>query len=83
MSNQVSSFNAKTHLSNLLSQVQEGKEFIITKRNNAIARLVPITKNKNEEVSIYNIIDQIKLNRKNYTLNLKNGIQKLKTEGRR
>ena len=82
MSNQVSSFNAKTHLSNLLSQVQEGKEFIITKRNNAVARLVPII-NKNEKISIPNIIDQIKLNRKNYTLNLKDGIQKLKTQGRR
>lgn len=82
MSKQVSSFNAKTHLSDLLSQVQEGKEFIITRHKHAIARLIPIA-DKNEKVSIANIIDKIKLNRKNYTLNLKGGIQKLRAEGRR
>ena len=70
MTNRVSSFNAKTHFSNLLSQVQNGNEFIITKHNHVIAKLIPIIK-------------EIKINRKNYSLKLKQGIQKLRTEGRR
>ena len=82
MTNRVSSFNAKTHFSNLLSQVQNGHEFIITKHNHIIAKLVPIIK-ENENIRIFDIIEQIKINRKNYSLKLKQGIQKLRTEGRR
>ncbi len=82
MTNRVSSFNAKTHFSNLLSQVQNGNEFIITKHNHVIAKLIPIIK-ENENIRIFDIIEQIKINRKNYSLKLKQGIQKLRTEGRR
>lgn len=82
MSNEVSSFNAKTHLSNLLAQVQTGKEFIITKHNYAIAKLIPIDKeNKDNEIS--NVIDQIRNSRQNYRLKLDGGIEALRTEGRR
>ncbi len=82
MSNQVSSFNAKTHLSNLLAQVQSGKEFIITKHNHAIAKLIPINK-KNQDNEISDIIDQIRNTRQNYCLKLDRGIEALRTEGRR
>jgi antitoxin (DNA-binding transcriptional repressor) of toxin-antitoxin stability system len=82
MTNRVSSFNAKTHFSNLLSQVQNGNEFIITKHNHVIAKLIPVI-DENENVRIFDIIEQIKINRKNYSLKLKQGIQKLRTEGRR
>lgn len=82
MTNRISSFNAKTHFSNLLSQVQNGKEFIITKRNHVIAKLIPII-DENENIRIFDIIEQIKINRKNYSLKLKQGIQKLRTEGRK
>lgn len=82
MSNQVSSFNAKTHLSNLLTQVQSGKEFIITKHNHAIAKLIPIDK-KNKDNEISNAIDQIKISRQNHRLKYKGGIEALRIEGRK
>ena len=42
MAKPISSFNAKTHLSNLLNQVEQGEEFIITRRNHPVARLIPL-----------------------------------------
>ena len=82
MANRISSFNAKTHFSNLLSQVQNGSEFIITKHNHIIAKLIPIIE-ENENIKVANIIKQIKISRQNYSLKLKGGIEKLRTEGRR
>ena len=38
----VGASEAKTHLSSLLDQVATGKEIIITKHGNPVARLVPI-----------------------------------------
>jgi prevent-host-death family protein len=38
----VGTFEAKTHLSTLLEQVQRGEEIIITKHGRAVARLVPV-----------------------------------------
>jgi prevent-host-death family protein len=58
MANRISSFNAKTHFSNLLSQVQNGSEFIITKHNHIIAKLIPIIE-ENENIKVANIIKQI------------------------
>ena len=37
----VGTFEAKTHLSNLLEQVERGEEIIITRRGEAVARLMP------------------------------------------
>ncbi len=37
----VSTFEAKTHLSALLDEVEHGAEVMITRRGTAIARLVP------------------------------------------
>lgn len=36
-------FEAKTHFSALLDQVEEGEEFTITKHDRPIAKLVPVT----------------------------------------
>jgi prevent-host-death family protein len=38
----VGTFEAKTHLSALLEQVERGEEFVITKHGRAVARLVPV-----------------------------------------
>ena len=51
----VGAFEAKTHLSSLLAQVAKGKEIIITKWNQPIARLVPIA-----PVVDKNVFDQIR-----------------------
>lgn len=39
--NEVGAFEAKTHLSALLEQVQQGKRFYITKRGKRVAELGP------------------------------------------
>jgi prevent-host-death family protein len=38
----VGTFEAKTHLSTLLEQVEHGEEITITKHGRAVARLVPV-----------------------------------------
>ena len=38
----VGTFEAKTHLSTLLEQVERGEEITITKHGRAVARLVPV-----------------------------------------
>ena len=44
MSNQsIGLFEAKTHLSELVSRVERGEEVVITRHNKAVAKLVPIT----------------------------------------
>ena len=82
MAKRVSSFNAKTHLSNLLNQVEQGEEFIITRRNHPVARLTPL-QNQLHEKNTASLIKEIKLARKFHSLNLVNGINQLKSEGRK
>ena len=38
----VGAFEAKTHLSSLLEQVERGEEITITRHGKAVARLVPV-----------------------------------------
>ena len=38
----VGTFDAKTHLSALLEEVERGEEILITKHGKAVARLVPV-----------------------------------------
>ena len=45
MSNQsIGLFEAKTHLSELISRVERGEEVVITRHNKAVAKLVPVTR---------------------------------------
>jgi len=52
--NTVSAFDAKTHLSRLLQEVQDGSSITITKRGKPVARLVHVIdgrrKTTNEEI---------------------------------
>jgi len=52
--NTVSAFDAKTHLSRLLREVQDGSSITITKRGKPVARLVPVIDGRrkitNEEI---------------------------------
>lgn len=43
----VSTFEAKTHLSNLIAEVEHGTSILITKRGKTVAKLVPY---QNEEI---------------------------------
>jgi prevent-host-death family protein len=40
--NRVSAFDAKTHLSRLLQEVEQGNAITITRRGKPVARLVPV-----------------------------------------
>jgi prevent-host-death family protein len=41
MTRSIGTFEAKTHLSDLLEQVEAGESFVITRRGQPVARLVP------------------------------------------
>lgn len=76
---QVSAFEAKTHLSQLLVQVQQGQRVTITKHNVPVALLVPVEESKQ---LTQEMIDDIFERRKKHTLG-ELSIQQLKEEGRR
>lgn len=47
MSNQsIGLFEAKTHLSELISRVERGEEVVITRHNKAVAKLVPVVRSR-------------------------------------
>ncbi|MEI8295625.1 MAG: type II toxin-antitoxin system prevent-host-death family antitoxin [Alphaproteobacteria bacterium] len=82
--NQVSAFDAKTHLSHLLTRVQQGSCITITKHNMPVAILVPVSHLEQGSVrDMKGIIESIRLARKGITLGAGNSIQKFKEEGRR
>jgi prevent-host-death family protein len=51
----IGSFEAKTHLSSLLEEVNNGAEFIITKRGKPVARLTS-PRNQNNNIDTKQII---------------------------
>jgi prevent-host-death family protein len=56
-SKSIGSFEAKTHLSNLIDNVLKGNDYIITKRGKPVARLIPYTAYGNDP-SIKEIVIQ-------------------------
>ncbi len=54
----VSLFDAKTHLSKLIEDVQSGKTITITKRGTPIAQIVPYYP-KNDRQTIHDILRQL------------------------
>jgi prevent-host-death family protein len=75
----VSAFEAKTHLSQILAQVQQGHRIIITKHNTPIAQLVPIASTKRD---INEVVQAFKAARHKLSLQ-ELSIQSLKETGRR
>ena len=45
----VGAFEAKTHLSQLLEEVEQGEEVLITRHGRAVARLLPLKLNQAEQ----------------------------------
>jgi prevent-host-death family protein len=73
-------FEAKTHFSGLLEQVEKGEQIIITKHGHPIAKLVPISNMDRETVRM--TIEKIRAFQQGNTLN---GIdwKSLRDEGRK
>jgi prevent-host-death family protein len=54
----VGSYEAKTHLPSLLSQVEQGESIIITKRGKVIAKLIPAFDTEQRDVK--QVIDEFR-----------------------
>lgn len=49
---EVGSYEAKTHLPELLKAVEKGEEITITRRGRAVARLVPVVETRDPEATL-------------------------------
>lgn len=81
----IGAFEAKTHFSQILVDIEKGNEVIITKRGKPIALLSPIKKDANVD-KVQLAIEAINNLRKNIRLNSKDEkltIQSMKEEGRK
>lgn len=56
---QVSTFEAKTHLSKMIVKVEHGESFTITKRGKPVAQIIPY-KAESKEVNYSELVDSIK-----------------------
>jgi prevent-host-death family protein len=78
----VGSFEAKTHLPQLLERVAQGEEFTITRHGKPIARLVPFAPDK-PRPDVRQIIEELKVFSKGNSLGEGVTIRDLIEEGRR
>jgi len=75
---QVSAFDAKTHLSSLIREVENGQSFTITRRGSPVARLEPIHDQAGE---VNDLLARFRAIRKNIKGNI--NIRELIDEGRK
>src|SRR5262245_32347581 len=78
----VGSFEAKTHLPQLLERVAQGEEFTITKHGKPVARLVPATPTP-PKPDVRQVIEELKAFSKGNTLGDDLTIRDLIEDGRR
>ncbi len=78
----VGSFEAKTHLPQLLERVAKGEEFTITKHGKPVARLVPAVPAKTKP-DVRQVIEELKAFGKGNTLGGEITVRDLIEEGRR
>jgi prevent-host-death family protein len=76
----VGSFEAKTHLSELLDRVAKGEKILITRRGAPVAMLVPPA--REQAVDLHEVLQQLKALRRGNTLGGET-IRELIDEGRR
>ena len=78
----VGSFEAKTHLPQLLERVAQGEEFTITKHGKPVARLVPVSTAR-PKPDVRQVIEELKAFSKGKTLGEDITIRDLIEDGRR
>jgi prevent-host-death family protein len=78
----VGSFEAKTHLPQLLERVAQGEEFTITKHGKPVARLVPAV-TAPPKPDVRQVIEELKAFSKGNTLGEGINIRDLIEDGRR
>ena len=82
LSQEIGAFEAKTHFSRILEKVENGDDFIITKRGKPVAKIIPFTQEKEmtRKEAIEAMIEMRKLYRGNPG---DDNIKDLINEGRR
>ena len=78
----IGSFEAKTHLPQLLERVAQGEEFTITKHGKPVAKLVPIIAAK-PRPDVRQVIEELKAFSKGNTLGKGITIREMIEDGRR
>jgi prevent-host-death family protein len=78
----VGSFDAKTHLPQLLERVAQGEEFTITKHGKPVARLVPVSSAR-PKPDVRKVIEELKAFSKGNTLGEGITVRDLIEDGRR
>ena len=81
---QITLFDAKTHLSSIITAVEEEHaEFIITKRGKQVAKIVPIDRKLDLDIEeVFAAIDEVKREIRGNKLTLEE-ILRFKNEGRK
>ncbi len=59
MINEISTFKAKTHFSNLIVKIEHGESFLITKRGKPVAKIIPY-KPETNEVNFIELVSSFK-----------------------
>lgn len=80
---QYGAFEAKTHFSELLSDVMNGEKYIITKHGTQVAMIIPFPKEETGGDPIKDAIRALKKLRKGIRLGKKLTIRKMVEEGRK
>jgi prevent-host-death family protein len=76
-------FEAKTHFTQIITQVMSGEEIFITRRGEKVAKIVPIEKNVNSEMMkltinrLHDLTKEMKLGKFNW-----DDFKKYRDEGR-
>ena len=78
----IGSFDAKTHLPQILERVAQGEEFTITRHGKPVARLIPATAIK-PAPDVRQVIEELKAFGKGNTLGDGISIREMIEEGRR
>lgn len=76
-------FEAKTHFSELLSDVINGEKFVITKHGVRVAMIIPFMDNEQGIDPIEDSIRTLKKLRRGITLGKKLSIKKMRAKGRK
>jgi len=82
LNQQIGTFEAKTHFSQIIERVENGADFVITKRGKPVAKIIPFEQEK--ELTQMEVLEQFRELRKLYrgepgSFNIREAIE----EGRR
>jgi len=64
MTQQIGAFEAKTYFSKIISETEQGNDFIVTRRGKAVARIIPFE--KEPEMTFKEAMEQLVEMRKLY-----------------